>query len=71
MSFDAHGFRSSLREWAAEEMPHVPDPAPEAELAHIVPDKVVRAYKRTMFIDMRRQLLDAWGAFVADSGWLE
>jgi hypothetical protein len=25
----------------------------------------VRAYKRTNFIEMRRKLLDAWGAFVS------
>lgn len=63
--FDAHGFRSSFRDWAAEQMPNIPDPVAEAALAHIVPDKVVRAYKRTTFIDMRRELLEAWGTFVS------
>jgi hypothetical protein len=46
-------------------MPEIPDPVAEAALAHTVPDKVVRAYKRTNFIEMRRTLLDAWGAFVS------
>lgn len=59
--FDAHGFRSSFRDWVAEMMPEVPDPVAEAALAHVVPDKVVRAYKRTRFIEMRRVLLEAWG----------
>ncbi|MDR6788724.1 integrase [Sphingomonas sp. BE138] len=63
MAFDAHGFRSSFRDWAAEKMPSVPDPVAEAALAHAVPDKVVRAYKRTTFLEMRRALLTAWGNF--------
>jgi integrase len=60
-----HGFRSSFRDWAAEQMPHIPDPVAEAALAHVVPDAVVKAYKRTQFIAMRRQLLEAWGQFLA------
>jgi integrase len=65
LSYDGHGFRSSFRDWAAEKMPAIPDPVAEAALAHSVPDKVVRAYKRTKFVDMRRELLDGWGAFLA------
>jgi len=67
MDFDPHGFRSSFRDWAAEKMPDIPDPVAEAALAHVVPDKVVRAYKRTTFLDMRRQLLGAWGAYCLSS----
>lgn len=62
-AYDAHGFRSSFRDWAAEKMPDVPDPVAEAALAHAVPDMVVRAYKRTTFIEMRRVLLETWGCF--------
>jgi len=58
-----HGFRSSFRDWAAEKMPHIPDPVAEAAIAHTVPDKVVAAYKRTAFLELRRVLLDEWGAF--------
>ena len=58
-----HGFRSSFRDWAAERMPHIPDPVAEAALAHVVADKVVAAYKRTNFIEMRRELVDAWGQY--------
>ncbi len=61
---DVHGFRSSFRDWAAETMPEIPDPVAEAALAHVVPDEVIRAYKRTKFIEMRRELLNAWGKFV-------
>lgn len=62
-----HGFRSSFRDWAAEKMPDIPDAVAEAALAHAVPDKVVRAYKRTDFLAMRTKLLAAWGAFCSSS----
>lgn len=62
--YDAHGFRSSFRDWAAEKMPRIPDPVAEAALAHSVADKVIAAYKRTKFPEMRRKLLAAWGSFV-------
>lgn len=45
-------------------MPKTPDPVAKAALAHLVPDKVIRAYKRTTFIEMRRELLEAWGNFL-------
>lgn len=64
---DVHGFRSSFRDWAAETIPEIPDPVAEAALAHEVPDEVVRAYKRTKFIEMRRELLEAWGVFCVGS----
>lgn len=65
LAFTVHGFRSSFRDWAAEKMPEIPDPVAEAALSHQIPDKVMRAYKRTEFLDMRRTLLEGWGAFVA------
>lgn len=60
-----HGFRSSFRDFAAEQMPEIPDPVAEAALAHTVPDKVVAAYKRTDFLAMRRQLLDSWASYIS------
>ncbi|MBV9839916.1 MAG: tyrosine-type recombinase/integrase [Sphingomonadaceae bacterium] len=65
--FTVHGFRSSFRDWAAEKMPMIPEAVAEAALAHAVPDKTVRAYKRTTFIEMRRELLDAWGRFAGET----
>jgi integrase len=62
--YDAHAFRSSFRDWAAEQMPEIPDPVAEAALAQMVPDKVVRAYKRTTFMEMRRTLLDGWARYL-------
>ena len=65
LQHDAHGFRSSFRDWAAEKAPEVPDPVAEAALSHIVSDKVIGAYKRTKFVELRRGLLERWGKFVA------
>lgn len=64
LSYVPHGLRSSFRDWAAEKMPHVPDPVADAALSHTIPDAVVKAYKRTKFLEMRRTLLDAWGRFI-------
>ena len=65
LPYTVHGFRSSFRDWAAEEMPDIPDPVAEAALSHVIADKVMAAYKRTEFLAMRRRLLAGWGAFVA------
>jgi len=59
-----HGFRSSMRDWAAEQHPEIPDPVAEAALSHTVPDAVIKAYKRTKFLELRRTLLDHWSAYL-------
>jgi integrase len=63
--YTAHGFRSSFRTWAAERMPSIPEAVAESALAHKIPDKVVRSYQRSKFLEMRRTLLNAWGQYVA------
>lgn len=62
--YTVHGFRSSFRDWVAEKIPEIPDAVAEAALAHLISDKVVRAYKRTDFLQMRQKLLERWGVFV-------
>lgn len=64
LSVTAHGFRSTFRDWAAEQMTHIPDPVAEAALAHKVPDAVIKAYKRTTFLELRRDLMAAWSSFM-------
>jgi integrase len=66
MTCTAHGFRSSFRDWAAETS--VDDAVAEAALAHAVGDKVMAAYKRTTFDEMRRKLMDDWGRYVVGEG---
>lgn len=65
LPYVVHGFRSTFRTWAAERMPTIPEAVAEAALAHRIPDKVVRAYNRAKFLDMRRTLLDGWGRYVS------
>lgn len=58
----AHGFRSSFRDWAGEAT-HFPREIAEAALAHIVGDKVERAYRRGDALAKRAELMAAWGTY--------
>ena len=62
-----HGFRSSFRDWAAEETDH-PREVVEAALAHVVRNKVEAAYRRTDLFERRRRLMDDWAAYLAGEG---
>ena len=59
-----HGFRSSFRDWAAEETDH-PREVIEAALAHMVQNKVEAAYARSDLFERRRRLMDEWAAYLA------
>lgn len=59
-----HGFRTSLREWLAE-CTDAPHEVAEMVLAHKADSSVVRAYRRTDFLDQRRGLLTSWASFVS------
>ena len=59
----AHGFRSSFRNWAAEETDH-PRGVIEAALAHVVQNKVEAAYARSDLFERRRRLMDDWAAYL-------
>ena len=59
-----HGFRSSFRDWAAEQTNFAREVA-ESALAHISGDKVEQAYQRGDFLDKRRQLMNAWARYCA------
>lgn len=63
VNITAHGFRSSFRDWAAEQT-NFPREVCEMALAHTVKDKVEAAYRRTDLFDRRRELMTAWSAFV-------
>ncbi len=60
----AHGFRSSFRDWAAEETDH-PREVIEAALAHVVQNKVEAAYARSDLFERRRRLMDDWATYLA------
>ena len=58
-----HGFRSSFRDWAAEETDH-PREVIEAALAHVVQNKVEAAYARSDLFERRRRLMEEWTRYV-------
>lgn len=62
-----HGFRSSFRDWAAEETDH-PREVIEAALAHLVGDETERAYRRGDALAKRRVLMDHWATFLSTTG---
>jgi integrase len=57
-----HGFRSTFRDWVAEETDFARELA-EQSLAHTVGNAVERAYRRSDALERRRALMEAWGAF--------
>lgn len=58
-----HGFRTSLRTWLAEAT-DAPHEVAEAMLAHMTDGAVVRAYRRTDFLEQRRALAERWADHV-------
>ncbi len=59
-----HGFRSSFRDWAAEQTDH-PREVIEAVLAHAVRNRVEAAYARSDLFERRRVLMDDWARYLA------
>jgi integrase len=57
-----HGFRSSFRDWAAEQTAY-PNHVVEMALAHAIGDKVEAAYRRGDLFAKRVRLMDAWATF--------
>ncbi len=61
-----HGFRSSFRDWAAETT-NIQGDVVEAALAHTIKNKVEAAYRRTNYLEKRRELMTAWSSFLSQS----
>lgn len=57
-----HGFRSTFRDWAAEQT-NFPREVAEAALAHVVADRTEAAYRRGDLFEKRRNLMAAWAAY--------
>jgi integrase len=60
-----HGFRSSFRDWAAEQT-NFPREVAEAALAHVISNEVEAACRRSDLLEKRRTLLGLWSDFVED-----
>jgi integrase len=59
-----HGFRSSFRDWAAEQTAF-PHEVCEMALAHAISSKVEAAYRRGDLFEKRRKLMEAWAVYCA------
>jgi integrase len=59
-----HGFRSTFRDWAAEQTAF-PSEVVEMALAHTVGSRVEAAYRRGDLFEKRRRLMEAWAAYCA------
>ena len=62
-----HGFRSSFRDWCAE-CSNAPREVCELALAHANRDRVEAAYMRSDLFERRRELMQAWAAYISESG---
>ena len=58
-----HGFRSSFRDWAAEQT-DAPHAVMEAALAHTVPNATEAAYFRSDLFERRRTLMTQWAEYL-------
>jgi integrase len=54
-----HGFRSTFRDWAAEQT-NLPREVAKMALAHTIGDKVEAAYRRGDLFEKRRELMEEW-----------
>jgi integrase len=60
-----HGWRTTLRTWAAERTSFAHEIC-EAALGHVIGNKVSRAYSRTDHLEARRGLMQAWSSFLSN-----
>jgi integrase len=62
-----HGFRSTFRDWASEQI-SFPRETCEHALAHRISDKAEAAYRRGDQLEKRRLLMEAWAGFCEGTG---
>ena len=60
----AHGFRSTFRDWAAEEAHTFANETIELALAHTIKNKAEAAYRRGDQLERRRELMAAWSDYI-------
>ena len=58
-----HGFRSTFRDWAAEQT-NYPDEIRKAASGHVVGDETQNSYQRTDLLEKRRQLMLDWANYL-------
>jgi integrase len=63
-----HGFRSTFRDWVAEETSHSSEVAEKA-LAHTITNQVERAYRRGDLLEHRKCLMKDWEDYCTTGTW--
>ena len=58
-----HGFRSTFRDWAAEQTAY-PDEIRKAASGHTVGNAVQQAYQRTDLLEKRRRMMEDWSRYL-------
>jgi integrase len=58
-----HGFRSTFRDWAAEQTAY-PNHVVEQALAHVIGDKVEAAYRRGDLLEKRKKMMADWSRYI-------
>ena len=61
--YTPHGFRSTFRDWAAEEAHQFSNETVELALAHTIKNKAEAAYRRGDQLERRRELMAAWSEY--------
>jgi integrase len=59
-----HGFRSTFRDWSAEQT-NFPNELIEMAMAHTIPNKAEAAYRRGDLFEKRRRLMTVWAEFAS------
>ena len=62
-----HGFRSTFRDWAAEEAHRFSNETIELALAHTIKNKAEAAYRRGDQLERRRELMSTWQLYIETS----
>jgi len=62
-----HGFRSTFKDWAADQT-HYPNELTEMAMAHAISNKVEAAYRRSDMREKRRRLMQDWSDYCAGRG---
>jgi integrase len=62
--YTVHGFRSTFRDWAAEQT-SFPHEVAEMALAHVIGNKAEAAYRRGDLFEKRRKLMEAWARYAS------
>ena len=62
--YTPHGFRSTFRDWAAEEAYEFSNETVELALAHTIKNKAEAAYRRGDQLEKRRELMSKWAEYI-------